>query len=438
MDLSSTAWDLPHEFRQLGDNRLAMNNRVVVTGAGVVSPLGLDAPTTWLGLIAGKTDVDYITLFDAEDFDVKIAAEVKGFDPLQYMERKNARRTERFAQFAIVASLEAVENARLKIDSSNSYEVGVIIGSGMGGLITLSQQSKVLLNEGPTRVSPFLVPIMIPDMASGQVSIRLGAKGPNYCVASACASGAHAIGDSFTIIKQGCAQAMVAGGSEAVITPIAIAAFANMKALSTRNNDPKKASRPFDAGRDGFVMGEGAAVLVLESLEFALKRGALILAEIVGYGATADAHHFTEPGENGESIEQAMRLALRQAHLKPEDIDCINAHGTSTRLNDVTETRAIKSLFADYAYKVPINANKSMLGHLIGASGAISAASAVQTIQHSVIPPTINLQNRDPECDLDYVPNVAREKKVRTVLVNSFGFGGHNASLVFTAYDDCD
>lgn len=413
-----------------------MNNRVVVTGMGVISPLGLDVPSTWQALVAGRSGIDYITLFDASDFDVKIAAEVKGFDPLQYIDRKQARHTDRFTQFAIAASLEATESARLKIDSSNGYEIGVIIGNGMGGLTTLSQQLKVLFNEGPGRVSPFLIPVMIPNMASGQVSIRLGAKGPNYCVASACASGAHAIGDAFTLIRQGYAQVMVAGGSEAVITPIAIAGFSNMRALSTRNSDPKKASRPFDAERDGFVVGEGAAVLVLESLEFALKRGAPILAEVVGYGATADAYHFTEPTESGENIERAMRLALQQANLKPEEIDCINAHGTSTRLNDATETRAIKSLFGECARKVPISSNKSMLGHTIGAAGAISVAVSVLTIRGGVIPPTINLEHPDSECDLDYVPNVARRKKVRTVLSNSFGFGGHNASLVFSAYDE--
>lgn len=413
-----------------------MNNGVVVTGMGIISPLGLDVSTTWQALITGKSGVDYITLFDASDFKVKIAAEVKGFDPLQYIDRKRAKHTDRFTQFAIAASLEAAESARLRIDSSNGYEVGVIIGNGMGGLTTLSEQLKVLFNEGPGRVSPFLIPVMIPDMASGQVSIRLGAKGPNYCIASACASGAHAIGNAFSIIRQGDAKVMVVGGSEAVITPIAVAGFANMKALSTRNNKPQKASRPFDAGRDGFVVGEGAAVLVLESLEFAQRRGAPILAEVAGYGATADAHHFTEPTENGENVERAMRLALQQAHLRPEEIDCINAHGTSTRLNDATETRAIKSLFGECAYKVPISANKSMMGHTIGATGAISAAVAVLTIRNGVIPPTINLENPDPECDLDYVPNVARKTKVRTVLVNSFGFGGHNASLIFTAYDE--
>ena len=413
-----------------------MNKRVVVTGIGIISPLGLDVPATWQALIAGEPGVDYITLFDTSGFDVKIAAEVKGFDPLQHIDRKRVRHTDRFTQFAIAASLEAMESARLMIDRSNGYEVGVIIGSGMGGLATLSQQFGVLSNEGPGRVSPFLIPTMIPDMASGQVSIHIGAKGPNYGVVSACASGAHAIGNAFTTIRQGDAEVMLAGGSEAVITPIVVAGFANMKALSTSNNDPRKASRPFDAERNGFVMGEGAAVLVLESLDFARKREAPILAELVGYGATADAYHFTEPPENGENIERAMRLALQQACLKPQEIDCINAHGTSTRLNDVTETRAIKSLFGEYAYKVSISANKSMLGHLIGAAGAISSAIAVLTIKNGVIPPTINLENPDTECDLDYTPNVTRQVKVRNVLVNSFGFGGHNASLVFAAYDE--
>ncbi|MDP4280197.1 MAG: beta-ketoacyl-ACP synthase II [Dehalococcoides mccartyi] len=411
-----------------------MDNRVVVTGMGIVSPLGLDVPTTWQALVTSKSGVDYITLFDTSDFDVRIAAEVKGFDPLQYIDRKQVRRTDRFTQFAIAASLEAAENARLKIDSSNGYEVGVIIGSGMGGLTTLSEQLMVLSEKGPERVSPFLIPTMIPDMASGQVSIHIGAKGPNYGVVSACASGAHAIGNAFSTIRQGDAEVIVAGGSEAVITPIAVAGFANMKALSKRNNDPAKASRPFDAGRDGFVMGEGAAVLVLESLDFALKRGAPILAELAGYGATADAYHSTEPPENGENVKRAMRLALQQAHLKPQEIDCINAHGTITRLNDAIETRAIKSLFGEHARKVPISANKSMLGHLIGAAGAISSAIAMLTINNGIIPPTINFENPDTECDLDYTPNVARQARVRNVLVNAFGFGGHNASLVFSAY----
>jgi 3-oxoacyl-[acyl-carrier-protein] synthase II len=412
-----------------------LNRRVVVTGLGIVSPLGLDVSSSWQGLIAGRPGVGLITLFDASAFDVKIAAEVKGFDPLQYVDRKRAKRTDRFTQFAIAASLEAIENSRLRIDSSNGYEVGVIIGSGMGGLTTLSEQFEVLHNEGNNRISPFLIPTMIPDMASGEVSIQLGAKGPNYSVASACASGTHAIGDACTIIRQGYAQVMLAGGSEAVVVPIVIAGFSAMRALSTRNNAPSKASRPFDAERDGFILGEGAAVLVMESLEFALKRDAPILAEIVGYGATADAYHFTQLDENGENIERAMSLSLQQAHLRPENIDYINAHGTSTKLNDATETKAIKSLFGEYAYKVPVSSIKSMLGHTIGAAVAIEAVVSVLTIQNGIIPPTINLDNPDPACDLDYVPKIARQRKVRTVLSNSFGFGRHNASLVFAAYD---
>ena len=413
-----------------------MNKRVVVTGVGIVSPLGLDVSSTWQGLIAGRPAVDYITLFDASAFDVKIAAEVKGFDPLHYVDRKRARRMDRFTQFAIAASLEAIENSRLKIDSSNRYEVGVIIGSGMGGLTTLSEQFKVLYNEGDSRISPFLIPIMIPDMASGEVSIQFGAKGPNYSVVSACASGAHAIGDAFTIIKQGYAQVMLAGGTEAVIIPIVIAGFNAMRALSTRNGEPSRASRPFDAERDGFILGEGAAVLVMENLEFALRRGAPILAEMVGYGATADAYHVAQLNGDGENIERAMLLGLRRANLKPENIDYISAHGTSTRLNDAAETKAIKSLFGEYAYKVPVSSIKSMMGHTIGAAGAIEAVVSVLIIQNGIIPLTINLDSPDPECDLDYVPKVARQRKVRTVLSSSFGFGGHNAALVVTAYDE--
>ncbi len=413
-----------------------MNNRVVITGMGIVGPLGLGVLSTWQGLVGGKSGVDFITLFDASEFEVKIAAEVNDFDPLQFMGRKHARHMDRFTHFSIAASLEALDSSHLKIDNFNQHEVGVIIGSMIGGLSTLSDQFNVLLTKGASRVSPFLIPAMIPSMASGQVSIHLGVKGPNYCVASACTSGAHAIGNSFDIIRQGNASVMLTGGSEAIITPIAFAGFSTMRALSTRNSDPKKASRPFDAHRHGFVIGEGAAVLVLESLNHALKRGAPILAEVAGYGATADAFHITEPDEQGKNIERAMRLALQQAHLKPEDIDFINAHGTSTKLNDVIETKAIKSLFREHAYKVPISSSKSMLGHTMGAAGAIEALVSVLIIQNSIIPPTINLESPDPECDLDYVPHVARRKKVRTVLSNSFGFGGHNASLLFSAYEE--
>lgn len=413
-----------------------MNNRVVVTGMGTVNPLGLSVPATWQGLVDGKSGVGLVTLFDTSEFEVKIAAEVDDFDPLQFMDRKTARRMDRFTQFAIAASIEALGSCGLKIDNSNRDKVGVIIGSMTGGLSTLAEQFKILSVKGPNRVSPFLIPAMIPSMASGQVSIQLGLNGPNYCVASACASGAHAIGNSCALIRQGDAAIMLAGGSEAIITPIAFAGFSTMRALSTSNSNPQKASRPFDSQRDGFVMGEGAAVLVLESLDHALKRGAPILAEVTGYGATADAFHITEPDSQGKKIERAMRLALQQAHLKPADIDCINAHGTSTKFNDAIETRAIKSLFGEYAYKVPVCSNKSMLGHTMGAAAVIEALISILTIQNGIIPPTINLENPDPECDLDYVPQVARRKKVRTVLSNSLGFGGHNASLLFSAYEE--
>ncbi len=407
-----------------------------MTGMGIVGPLGLDVSSTWQGLVDGKSGVDSVSLFDASEFDVKIAAEVNDFDALQYMDRKQARHMDRFAQFAIAASLEAFDCSRLEIDNLNRHSMGVIIGSMTGGLSTLSDQFNVLSIKGASRVSPFLIPTMISNMASGQVSIRLGIKGPNYCVASACASGAHAIGNAFDIIRQGDAAVMLAGGSEAIITPIAFAGFIALRALSTRNNDPKKASRPFDAQRDGFVMGEGAAVLVLESLDHALKREAPVLAEVAGYGATSDAFHITEPDENGGNIERAMHLALQRGHLKPENLDCINAHGTSTRLNDIIETKAIKTLFGEHAYEIPVSSSKSMLGHTMGAAGAVEAVVSVLSIQYGVIPPTINLETPDPECDLDYVPNVARKKAIRTVLSNSLGFGGHNASLLFSAYEN--
>ena len=413
-----------------------MSKKVVVTGLGTVNPLGLDVASTWRSLTAGSSGVDFITLCDAEDLPVKIAGEVKGFDPAQYVDRKTARRMDRFTQFAVAASLEAVERASLRLDPSNRDDVGVLIGSGMGGLITLSEQFRVLWEKGADRVSPFLVPMMIIDIASGQVSMTLGARGLNYGVVSACASGAHAIGEAFRVIRQGEAKAMIAGGTDATITPIAIAGFAAMGALSRRNWEPSRVSRPFDADRDGFVMGEGAAVLVLESLDFALERGAPILAEIAGYGATGDAYHICEMPDDGEGAARAMRAALRQAGMTPEQIDYINAHGSSTRLNDKSETIAIKSVFGEHAYKVPISSTKSMLGHLMGAAGAIEALISVQAIQEGIIPPTINLEKPDPECDLDYVPNAARQREVKAALSNSFGFGGHNAALIFASPAD--
>jgi len=410
------------------------SDRVVVTGMGILSPLGLDTKSTWEGLIAGKSGIDYITLFDAEKMEVKFAGEVKGFDPTNYVERKEARRMDRFAQLAVAASREAVASSGLEIDHTNHDDIGVIIGSGIGGLTTLYEQCKILVERGPDRVSPFLAPMMIADIAAAQISIALGLKGPNYCTTSACSSGSDAIGAAAELLKHGGAQVMLAGGTESIINPLGITAFSALKAISTRNNAPQEASRPFDAERDGFVISEGACVLILETLEHALKRDADILAEIYSYGATADSFHVTQPLENGEGAAKAMRIALKKKGLAPTDIDYINAHGTSTPLNDTMETRAIKSVFGDYAYKVPVSATKSMLGHLIGCAGAAEALVCIMAIRNGIIPPTINYTHPDPECDLDYVPNVARQAKVTTALSNSFGFGGHNSVLILREF----
>ena len=414
------------------------SDRIVVTGMGVVSPLGLDISSLWEALKAGKSGVDRITSFDAGLFETQIAAEVKGFNPTDHLEHREARRMDRYTQFAVVASLQAVAQAKIDLanNPSEAGDVGVLIGSGIGGLTTLSAQMAVLAEKGPQRVSPLLVPMMISDAASGQVSIMLGAKGLNFCATSACSSGADAVGEACEVIKRGDARVMLAGGAEAAITPIGIAGFNSAGALSRRNDEPQKASRPFDAERDGFVMGEGAAVLVLESLPHALKHNANILAEVVAYGATSDAYHITKPSTKGEGGAKAMQVALKKAAMQPAEIEYINAHGTSTTLNDRCETMAIKTVFGDYAYHVPISSTKSMMGHLIGAAGAIEAIICILAIQHGVIPPTINLTHPDPECDLDYVPNTARQKKVRTALSNSFGFGGHNSVLIFREYSE--
>ena len=409
-----------------------MNNRVVVTGMGMVTPLGLDASSTWQKLINGESGVDIITQYDPAITETKIAAEVKGFDPTQYLDRKESRHMDRFVQFAAVSALQAVNQAGLK--NIPSEETGVVIGVGIGGLNTLLTQYDVLREKGADRVSPFLIPMMIPDMASGQVSIMLGAKGPNFCTSSACASGSDAIGESYEIIKRGETAVMIAGGAESVITPIAVAGFNSARALSTRNNEPKKASRPFDAERDGFIIGEGAAVLILESLAHAERRGAPILAEIVGYGATSDAFHITQPANGGEGGARAMKAALKEAGMKPGEINYINAHGTSTPLNDKNETMAIKSVFEKEAYNVPISSTKSMTGHLLGAAGSLEAAICILAIQNGIIPPTVNLTTPDPECDLDYVPNTARKATLSTALSNVFGFGGHNSTLIFRRY----
>lgn len=413
-----------------------MSTRVVVTGLGMVSPLGLDVPSTWEALISGRSGVGYITQFDASEFETKIAAEVKGFDPNNYMDRKDARRLDRFMQLAVAAAVEAQRDADLKIDDANAEDIGVFIGSGIGGVGTLYQQTKILLEKGPRRLSPFLAAVYICNMASGQVSITLGARGPNICTTTACASGGHAIGEAFETIRRGDAAVIFAGGTEASVVPISVGAFNAMNALSTRNDEPEKASRPFDLKRDGFIVGEGAAVLVLESLEYANARGARILAEVVGYGASADAFHFTAPRDGGVGAAAAINRALKSAAMRPEEIDYINAHGTSTPLNDKAETDSIKLAFGEYAYKVPVSSTKSMTGHMIGAAGAIEAGFCVLTIVNGIIPPTINLEFPDPDCDLDYVPNNARRARVRTALSNSLGFGGHNSTLIFREMAD--
>jgi len=403
---------------------------------GILSPLGLDVATNWEGLIAGKSGIDHITLFDPEGMGTKFAGEVKGFEPTDYIDRKDARRMDRFAQLAVAASREAVVNAKLEINHSNTDDIGVIIGSGIGGLTTLFEQIRILLEKGPDRVSPFLAPMMISDMAAAQISIAQGIKGPNLCTTSACSSGSDAIGAACELIRHGDAQVMLAGGAESIINPVGITAFNALKAISTRNDAPQSASRPFDAERDGFVIGEGASVLILEKLEHAQRRGANILAEIMAYGATADSYHVTQPLEDGAGAAKAMQIALKKAGINITEVDYINAHGTSTPLNDVTETRAIKTVFGDDAYRVPISSTKSMTGHLIGCAGAAEAMACVMAIKHGIIPPTINLTHPDPECDLDYVPNVARQAKVTTALSNSFGFGGHNSVLIFREYSE--
>lgn len=413
-----------------------MKNRVVITGIGVVSPLGLDRQSTWKSLVAGESGVAPIASFDPEGYKTTIAAEVKDFDAASVVGRKEARRMDRFVQLGAVASLEAVEHAGLSITAENGNRVSVMIASGIGGIITLSDQVGVLQSRGPSRISPFLVPMMLPDMASGQVSIMLGAKGPNYSTVSACSSGADAIGQALELLQEGDADIALAGGAEAAICPIGVAGFNACHALSTRNDDPTGASRPFDAERDGFVMGEGAAVLVMETLQSAIDRGATPIVELVGYGSTADANHITQPAPEGEGAARAMNIAIRKANLQPDDISYVNAHGTSTPLNDKYETMAMKGVFDEQAYKVPISSTKSMTGHLLGASGALEAAITSLAIAEETIPPTINLRNADPDCDLNYTPNTARQGRIDAALSNSFGFGGHNASLAFQRYAD--
>jgi 3-oxoacyl-[acyl-carrier-protein] synthase II len=411
-----------------------MERRVVVTGMGAVSPLGLNVPELWQGIVEARSGIGPISLFDSTGFDTHFAGEVRGFDPTRVMERKEVRRTDRFVHFALAATHEAMRTSELTINETNRDEIGVFIASGIGGIATLGEQFDVLRTRGPGRISPFLIPAMITNLAAGHVSIATGARGPSYCITSACASSAHALGEAAETIKRGWVKAAIVGGTEASITPIGISGFNAMRALSTRNEDYATASRPFDADRDGFVMGEGAGVLILEDLEHAKARGARILAEYVGYGATSDANHITNLAEDGEGVARAIRLALQRGGLQPSDVDYINAHATSTPAGDPVETAAIKQVFGGRDQAPPVSASKSQFGHLLGAAGALEAIVSILAMQHNLLPATINLANPDPACDLDYVPNTPRPAELDVVLSNSFGFGGHNVCLAFRRY----
>ena len=408
-----------------------MARRVVVTGMGILSPVGSDVPSTWDAIAAGRSGVATITKFDATDHRTKIAAELKGYDPQDHFNSKELRRIDPFTQYALVAAREAVQDAGLTVDDETARRTAVIIGSAVGGITTMTEQTLILHERGPDRVSPFMIPRILPETASSMVAIEYGFKGPNMAVTSACATSANAIGTAYDMVRYGIADVALCGGAEAAVIPITLIGFATMRAVSRRNDEPTRASRPFDRDRDGFVIAEGSGVLVLEALEHAQARGARIHAEIIGYGSNDDAFHITAPDPNGAGAAACMRIALDDAHLNPEDIDYVNAHGTSTPLNDVTETQAIKATFGEYAHQVAISSTKSMTGHGLGSAGVFEAIISIRAIQTNIAPPTINLDNPDPECDLDYVPHVAREMEIRTVLSNSFGFGGHNACLIF-------
>lgn len=413
---------------------LPNHQRVVVTGMGAVSAVGLNVAETWKALVSGKSGIDYISRFDPTAYETKFAAEVKGFDPLTYVSPKEAHRMDRFTQMAVAATLPAVEAAGLKIDNSNAEETGVFIGSSVCGLLKVSEQFQILSEAGPRRISPILAPTMTGDAPPVQLSLLLGAKGPNISMSSACSSSSDAIGHAYDVIRYGEAKIVIAGGTEAPVIPICVAAFNAARALSTNNSSPQNACRPFDAKRDGFVLGEGAATLILERLDYALERGAPILAEILAYTSTSDAFHITQPSPDGAGATSALSQALKKAGIRPDEVDYINAHGTATQLNDATETHAIKSVFGQLAYRIPASAIKSMTGHLLGASGALEAITSILTINEGIIPPTTNLNNPDPACDLDYVPHKARKAQVNTVVSNSFGFGGHNSVLIFRRY----
>ena len=410
------------------------HKRVVVTGMGVIASLGHNVNDFWANIVAGKCGVDKVTLFDAKDYSCQIGAEVRGWDPAQHMDPKEVRRNDRYTHFGFCAAKQAITDAKLDMTKEDADRVGVLIGSGIGGMLTIENQHKVLMERGPRKVSPFMIPALISNMCSGLVAIELGARGPNFGVVSACSTSTHAIGESLRMIRGGEADVMICGGAEASITPLSYAGFCSMKAMSTNNENPQKASRPFDLNRDGFIMGEGGAVLVIESLEHALARGAHIYCELAGYAATCDAYHITSPDPDGKGLSQAMIKSLRDANVEPHQVDYINAHGTSTPYNDKFETIAIKKIFGDHARKVNISSTKSMTGHLLGAAGSIEAVISVKAIETGIVPPTINYETPDPECDLDYVPNVARRAEVEVALSNGFGFGGTNATLAFRRY----
>jgi 3-oxoacyl-[acyl-carrier-protein] synthase II len=412
-----------------------MKRRVVVTGLGLVTPLGIGVEETWAALIAGKSGISRITKFDASLMATHIAGEVRNFRAEDFLPAKEVKRTDDFVAYAVAASRMAVEAARLTINGSNADRVGVVVGCGLGGLRTIEKFHRLMIEEGPRKISPFFIPMLIANMAPGQISIVFGAKGPNISIETACAAGTHAVGDAFKMVQSGVADAMITGGVEATITPLAVGGFNAMRALSTRNEEPEKASRPFERDRDGFVPAEGSGILIIETLDGALERGAPILAEIIGYGLSGDAYHIAAPAPFGEGMARCMKMALDDAGLKPEEVDYINAHGTSTDLNDKYETQAIKAVFGEHAYRLAVSSTKSMTGHLLGGAGGVEAAFTVLTLQRGVIPPTINYENPDPDCDLDYVPNVSRKAEVKVALSNSFGFGGTNATLVFRRYD---
>jgi len=411
-----------------------LGRRVVITGMGLVIPTGIGVETAWKNVCAGKSGIGFVTRFDTNGFETKIAGEVKNFNPESYIDKKEIKKMDLFIHYAIAATKEALEDAQLNITPENSEHIGVIVGTGLGGLPSIEKYHKVLLERGPGRITPFFIPMLIANLASGQIAIQFGPKGPNTCVVTACATGAHSIGDAFRAIVYGDAEAMIAGGTEANITPLTIGGFNAMKALSTRNDEPERACRPFEKNRDGFVIAEGAGILILEELQFALKRNAKIYGELVGYGYTGDAYHITAPSPDGDGAIRCMRMAIKDARLKPEDVDYINAHGTSTPLNDLTETIAIKKVFSDHAKRIPISATKSMTGHLLGAAGSTEAIFAILAIRDGIIPPTINYEEPDPQCDLDYVPNVARRQPLNIAMSNAFGFGGTNATLVFKKF----